>query len=800
MNKVRALLKHDGASNNESVDSSSSDTKGKFPLISRSADSKLNHAGQKNNSALERVSSGTSLQTNHANQNVPSHYQQKFSPHNVDDMVTLGSIETNRLPVLNVAAKHKVSVRDGIADSSPASKQRPQVPLLPLEFPTWTGNNGAIIDADGNRNNSKLEIGPSLLLDYVHGYDGDLSKGRRGKNVIWLQPDIICYPAAAIVVILNIRKNKQLYYQGHTDDVTHLDVHPDKTHIASGQIGKDGRILIWNLKKLYVAKKSVHGGISQNMIDDKNVVKELWMLNDCKCVHNVNFSGDGCLLVALGQNDQYIMSIFDWIRAETLTTVLLGHTDINQCGFNPYLFVSGSTDPVEEAIHSPNSPRKNPKHSRFGTDGNSCYTIITCGVRHIKFWVLHQVDSDSATNKAYDAKAFKGRKLAGPKIKQQKKFVLEGNLGAFPKKHGNLVPDMTCFSIIGSHTISAPQVSEVFSRVITGTSTGSVCIWQHLEVTNSDNAGFQYWLPRGRLLCVVTDVHEGPIHDIDCFTLSNQSKSNQFGVSSCGKDGIVNIWNLNFENIIGDVSPMQHISAVNVIGKASHLGESRSIQWSADRNSIIIGTSNNCICVANEISELFSNSTISETIDQNDVNINVLIESNFGKIRRISSHPYLDIVATISTDKTLRLWGVKSKKMIALTKISKGGNCIAFNEDGSCVAVGCDDGELLVLTCNYLQEGAQNGGESTAPADIKWDLVKRKLIGGAAKPHTNAKATAKAAKKEVKFDIVEVKYSRNGNVVGVSCKDKSVYILTTEVSSSYLLVITSFSYMSLHLK
>jgi hypothetical protein len=75
--------------------------------------------------------------------------------------------------------------------------------------------------------NTKIEIGNSLLLDYVYGYNGDLIKYcKKNKNIFYLQNDIIIYNIASIVIIMNIKKKKQLFYQAHTDEVTCLTVHP----------------------------------------------------------------------------------------------------------------------------------------------------------------------------------------------------------------------------------------------------------------------------------------------------------------------------------------------------------------------------------------------------------------------------------------------------------------------------------------------------------------------------------------------------------------------------------------------
>ena len=57
-------------------------------------------------------------------------------------------------------------------------------------------------------------------------------------------------------------------------------------------------------------------------------------------VSGVNFTADGRFLVALGIDDAHSMVLFDWAAKITIATAKIGHGDVFQMGFNPFLFMS----------------------------------------------------------------------------------------------------------------------------------------------------------------------------------------------------------------------------------------------------------------------------------------------------------------------------------------------------------------------------------------------------------------------------------------------------------------------------
>lgn len=68
------------------------------------------------------------------------------------------------------------------------------------------------------------------------------------------------------------------------------------------------------------------------------------------------------------------LSIWDWRRGERLATARAEHLHLsaNSARFNPCLFLQG---PAAEA-------------TGLGPAGAACYTLVSCGERHVRFWTL----------------------------------------------------------------------------------------------------------------------------------------------------------------------------------------------------------------------------------------------------------------------------------------------------------------------------------------------------------------------------------------------------------------------------
>jgi len=85
----------------------------------------------------------------------------------------------------------------------------------------------------------------SLRLEWVYGYR---SANCRSNIHLTESGELVYFSAAvAIVQSINDKNNyRQRFFLGHDDDIISSCLHPEKTIVATGQIGKNARICIWN--------------------------------------------------------------------------------------------------------------------------------------------------------------------------------------------------------------------------------------------------------------------------------------------------------------------------------------------------------------------------------------------------------------------------------------------------------------------------------------------------------------------------------------------------------------------------
>ena len=109
----------------------------------------------------------------------------------------------------------------------------------------------------------------------------------------------------------------QSFYLEHSDDILCLNLHPDKLIVASGEVGKCPKILIWNsatretIKSLTAPDGHTHG------------------------ISALNFSPCGKKLLSVGSDPKNLVGIWDWER-DSLISLISGHTDkIFDCCFFP---------------------------------------------------------------------------------------------------------------------------------------------------------------------------------------------------------------------------------------------------------------------------------------------------------------------------------------------------------------------------------------------------------------------------------------------------------------------------------
>nr|XP_015205768.1 PREDICTED: echinoderm microtubule-associated protein-like 5 isoform X3 [Lepisosteus oculatus] len=170
--------------------------------------------------------------------------------------------------------------------------------------------------------------GSTVRLHFVHGYRGYDCR----SNLFYTQTGEIVYHVAAVGVVYNRQQNTQRFYLGHDDDILCLAIHPLKDYVATGQVGRDSSIHIWDTE----------------VLKPLSVLKGYHQYGVC----GVDFSADGKRLASVGLDDNHTLVLWDWRKGEKLSAVRGSKDKIFVVKINPYM------------------PEK----------------LITAGVKHMKFW------------------------------------------------------------------------------------------------------------------------------------------------------------------------------------------------------------------------------------------------------------------------------------------------------------------------------------------------------------------------------------------------------------------------------
>uniref|UniRef100_A0A9J7WVP8 EMAP like 5 n=1 Tax=Cyprinus carpio carpio TaxID=630221 RepID=A0A9J7WVP8_CYPCA len=176
----------------------------------------------------------------------------------------------------------------------------------------------------------KRERAPAsgLRLHFIHGYRGYDCR----SNLFYTQTGEIVYHVAAVGVVYNRQQNTQRFYLGHDDDILCLAIHPVKDYVATGQVGRDSSIHVWETE----------------FLKPLSVLKGFHQFGVCA----LDFSADGKRLASVGLDDNHTIVLWEWRKGEKLSTIRGSKDKIFVIKINPYM------------------PDK----------------LITAGVKHMKFW------------------------------------------------------------------------------------------------------------------------------------------------------------------------------------------------------------------------------------------------------------------------------------------------------------------------------------------------------------------------------------------------------------------------------
>ncbi|CAM9247189.1 unnamed protein product, partial [Choristocarpus tenellus] len=450
--------------------------------------------------------------------------------------------------------------------------------------------------------NKSPDVSPpdsELMLEYIHGYSGETGRQDRpswSTNVMWLRTGELVFPASAVVILHDFERNRQRFFMGHDEDVMAIAVYAHKDIVASGQAGGEAVVCVFDASlSLPGAHDSEEQAASKSSIVEPEFICELLVgSKESKGVAALDFSSDGKLLLAMAAGDDHALSVWDWRRGSRLAVhkAQSVHQGSYLIRFNPYLHLTGQ------------------RATKVGLGpGEACYTMVSCGCKHVKFWTLTCTQTLPEMGGLEDSAGEGGGGSANRK-NECWAWVLEGKPGSFGRRA--VVEDMVCMTFIsglhGVRAVTGGQDLLPLSRTVTGGQNGQIYFWE----TPEEESGIG-WIPYGRLLAVVPRAHEGPVTDM-CFLPVPMGRERSRGgkggeieretgtgggsaflgqLATCGGEGTLRLWRVTTKG----PAPLERLSSVDISSRGAGVGHPRSVCWDRSGTTLALGTVGNAVCL-----------------------------------------------------------------------------------------------------------------------------------------------------------------------------------------------------------
>lgn len=204
---------------------------------------------------------------------------------------------------------------------------------------------GAIVEPTNHNPPNPAAPNVNYTLEYVYGYRCEDSR----QNVFFNTSNQAVYMTAALGVILDPNSNTQKFFGGgqvdnkaknvsddsksHTDDVTAITISSDRQFCATGQVGREPAVFVWN---------ATTGAL----------IKRFKMAKGARGVDSIAISNDGEYVACVDRHDQHNVYIFSMSMGSGSS-------------------VPGDTNRIFDISFSAQPGSNN---------------FVTVGAKHIKFW------------------------------------------------------------------------------------------------------------------------------------------------------------------------------------------------------------------------------------------------------------------------------------------------------------------------------------------------------------------------------------------------------------------------------
>ena len=546
----------------------------------------------------------------------------------------------------------------------------------------------------------------ALDLEFVYGYPvtkplANALHFTAGKELVYFM--------AGLGIVYDPRSHSQRFFKGHDDDITCIAVDPTGTLVATGQMGKDCVVHVWDAE---TCTKRGTVGLEALTVDDAagpsrgKEKKRKSLLKGQVCA--VAFSQCSRYVVAVGADTHHALGVWEWSTGKLIQDAQT---------------MNGEPPRVYDVVWS---PWVGPKGQQY---------FVTIGPKHLKFWTFNPkadttkgeyiLSSKAGKFERSGAKAFPkggGTRASGGAFhcvafgEERVRARAAGSIKGLPK---------SSYTFPG-YTLTAGTDGRIFAWV-----DGVIAkVWQgHKKGTTvrcMATKGGRLWTGGDDGLVRVWDAdgqHDGGYHQVDEFDLPEGKQLTHgkmqaddgggHGAPAGGGGGAAG----GGKKIVGARPPPQpHVEAP--IG----LAVLKTSEKRANVTRVVVGTSHAGLFL------LPPNSTRGGRVGGAKCDLKPLIRGHFGDLYGLSYHPLArNSFVTVGEDKQLCLWDAEQCAVVKHCFLPTRARSCDVSPDAKHVAVGLINGGFCVVDVDDMKIHAAHKHMYEAVDDIKFSPDGTKL-------------------------------------------------------------------------